>query len=102
MTLTMDWKPHLNMLLDMVATKGLAIAGAPATIRQKLEMERHCITTTIAYHLAIPPFSLPQLRKLDAARARVIKGILKIPMSSPSQMLYLSCLPFPAVCTDMC
>ena len=89
MTLTMDWKPHLSMLLDMIATKGLAIARAPATIRQKLEMERQCITTTVAYHLAIAPFSLPQLRKLDAARARVIKGILKIPMSSPSQMLYL-------------
>ena len=56
MTLTMDWQPHLNMLLDIIATKGLAIAGAPATIRQKLLMERQCIATIVAYHLAIAPF----------------------------------------------
>ena len=88
-TLTMDWKPNMTMLLEMIANKGLAIACSPGTIQQKLEMERCCTVGTLAYHFAIAPFSLAQIRALDVARAKVVKRILKLPNSAPSDMLYL-------------
>ena len=43
LTLTMDWRPHLGMLLDMVASRGSNIARAPASIAQKVEVERHAL-----------------------------------------------------------
>ena len=88
-TLTMDWKPNMHMLLDMIASKGLAIACSPATIQQKLEMEKCCTVGTLAYHFAIAPFSLAQIRSLDVARAKVIKRILRLSNSAPSDMLHL-------------
>ena len=88
-TLTMDWKPNMHMLLEMIANKGLAIACSPGTIQQKLEMERGCTVGTLAYHFAIAPFSLAQIHSLDVARAKVIKLILKLSNSAPSDMLYL-------------
>ena len=84
--LTMDWKPHLQMLLDMIKTKGLAIAHSRGSLHQKLEMDRQCIVSAIAYHLAVAPFSLAQVRILDVARARVLKAVLKIPNASPSHV----------------
>ena len=89
LTLTMDWKPNMHKLLDIIATKGHAIACSPGTIQQKLEMERCCTVGTLAYHFAIAPFSHAQIRTLDVARAKVLKRILKLPNSAPSDMLYL-------------
>ena len=89
LTLTMDWKPHHALLLDIIKTKGDAMATSVANIHQKLEMERQCIVGTLTYHLAIAPFSLAQLKVLEAARARVIKAMLRLPGSTPSQMLFL-------------
>ena len=89
LTLTMDWKPHLHMLLDLISSKGLAIATSHGTIQQKLDMEYQCIVSAIAYHLHIAPFSLAQLRQLDAARARVLKSILRVSNAAASEMLFL-------------
>ena len=88
-TLTMDWKPNFKLMLDAIASKGLAIASSLGTVEQKLEIERSCTVGTLAYHFAIAPLSMAQLRALDAARARVIKRILRIASSAPSEMLYL-------------
>ena len=88
-TLTMDWQPEFQLMLDTIATKGMAIASSPGTVEQKLEMERSCTIAALAYHFSIAPISLAKLRALDAARARVIKRILRLADSAPSEMLYL-------------
>ena len=87
-TLTMDSKPHFDALKALIHEKSLAMASSHGTMRQKLEMERQCVVTAISYHLAIAPFSLAQLRKLDKARARALKTILRLPNSAPSDVLF--------------
>ena len=77
------------MLIDVINSKELAIARSFGSLKEKIEMERQCIVSTVAYHLAIAPFSLAQLRKLDAARAKVLKSFMRVANSAPSQMLYL-------------
>ena len=58
LTLTMDWKPHLQMLIDVIKSKGLAIATSFGSLKEKIGLERQCIVSTDAYHLAIALFSL--------------------------------------------
>ena len=89
LTLTLDHKPHLRMLLDMIHEKGVAIARSTATMQQKVEMERQCVMNAVAYHLCIAPFSRAQISQLELARARVHNAIFKIPNSSPSDMMHV-------------
>lgn len=89
LTLTLGHKPHLKLLLDMIHEKGVAIAKSPATLQQKVEMERQCVMNAVAYHLYIAPFSRAQLAQLELARARVHKAIFRIPNSSPSDMMHM-------------
>ena len=88
LTLTMDSKPYLQHLIQLIQTRGSAIARCPAKMQQKLEIERHCIMSAITYHMHTAAFSHAQLQVLDKERARVLKSILKISNSSPSDMLY--------------
>ena len=101
LTLSMDSKPHLQSLVDMIHTKGLDIARSPASLRQKMEMEHQCIATALAYHLHIAPFSSTQLQALDKARARVLKSMLKISNSSPTDMLYARQVDYGAGATSL-
>ena len=46
---------YFKLLVETIAAKGIAIASAPGTVKQKLEMERSCTVATLAYHFVIPP-----------------------------------------------
>ena len=88
-TMSLDWKPHLQMLIDLIHEKGRAIAASPGTLEQKLDMERQCTVSTLTYHFAMAPFSLPQMQRLDRARARVLKSILRLANCTPNEVLFL-------------
>ena len=68
------WKPHMQVLLELIRAHGQVIQLSPASMLQKLEMERHCIVGTLAYHMCIAQFSICQMKQLEAAHACVLKG----------------------------
>ena len=87
-TFTLDWQYQFQAAEDLVYEKGRQLVQSCLSQRQKLLCEEQTILSALRYAFCLTPCKPGQLRRLDAARARVIKGILCPPGSTSNDFIY--------------
>ena len=88
-TLTLNWQPQFKAVEAMIYEKGEQLVQSSLSQRQKLLCEEQTIMAAVRYAFCITPYKPGQLKKLDAARARIIKAILGLPGSTSNDFIYL-------------
>ena len=89
LTLTLDWKPQFQAAEALIYDKGQQLVQSSLSQRQKLLCEEQTIFASLQYAFCITPYKPGQLKRLDAARTRIIKAILSLPGSTSNDFIFL-------------
>lgn len=91
-TMTMWWGAHLDATLAAIQEKADALATSLASPRQRLHVLRTCVKAQAAYGLACMPYTVADLRLVDAAIARAARRCCGLPRGLPTRSVLLPTL----------
>jgi hypothetical protein len=91
-TLTLDWKPQVDHMVEVVQEKGEKLLHkakpAGASQRQLLQLIQTCIKPAVAYTMAVAPYRPRDIARLDRAIATIAKKCCNLSISTPNAAIH--------------
>ena len=87
MTLTLNWKYQISTVIANVAKKAGAISTSLCSPSQQIQYIQSSIRPYLTYSFPLAAYSLHDIRRLDAAIARVAKRAYGISLSTPTHFI---------------
>lgn len=83
----LDFKPHLQHLIDTILVKGQQLLDSGLNARQCMQVIKRVIKPKIIYSLSIAPFSEIDIELLDTHLARLTRTCLSLSHTFPKNVL---------------
>jgi hypothetical protein len=91
-TLTLNWKPHFQLLTQTLLEKAHSLVGSNVPSRQALHIIKTVLKPKLMYVFGIAPFSARDLHQLDNMLIRVTKICMGLPTNFPNRAVLQSTL----------
>ena len=91
-TLTLDWRPQVEHMVGVVQDNGEKLLfkakPAEASPRQLLHLIQTCTKPAVAYTMAVTPYRLRDIVRLDRAIATIAKKCCNLTISTPNVAIH--------------